>query len=120
MEGKNRDVIQGPVPECDQDTMKNATNNFGQISVFLVSSAPMMNEAGLLLGHHVSLERYIKVACHIVFDVLQLPNQTFYIRMWLFQAIPAAYVFSHSVTGMAGSNSSKGKDVSLLCMLCVV
>jgi len=54
------------------------------------------------LGHHVSSERYIKVACHIVLHVLQLPNQTFCVRMCLFQAIVAAYVFSRSVTGMAG------------------
>jgi len=73
-----------------------------------------------LLGYHVSSERYIKVACHIVFDVLQLPTQTFYIHMSLFQAIPAAYVCSGSVTGMAGSNPSEGMDVCLLCLLCVV
>jgi len=43
MEGKNRDVIRGPVPEFDQDVMKNATNIFGQISVSLASVAPMMS-----------------------------------------------------------------------------
>ena len=73
-----------------------------------------------LLVHHVSSERYFKVARHIISDVLQSPNQTFCIRMCLFQAIPAAYVFNRSVTWMAGSNPSEGKDVSLLCMLCVV
>jgi hypothetical protein len=40
--GKNRDVIRDPVPEFDQDVMKNVTNNFGQISVSLASFAPMM------------------------------------------------------------------------------
>jgi hypothetical protein len=43
MEGKNRDVIRGPVPEFDQDVMKNATNNFRQISVPLASFAPILS-----------------------------------------------------------------------------
>jgi hypothetical protein len=54
--------------------MKNATNNFRQISVSLASfcthDAPKMKQDYYILGCHLSSERYIKVACHIVFEVL--------------------------------------------------
>jgi hypothetical protein len=43
MEEKSRDVIRDPVTEFNQDAMKNAKNNFGQISVSLASLAPMMS-----------------------------------------------------------------------------
>jgi hypothetical protein len=43
MEANNDDVIRGPLAELYEDVMKNATDNFGHMSVPLASFAPMMS-----------------------------------------------------------------------------